>query len=494
MAPLEKPPTSAETEGSSEVGPRRRTTCRGSRLIWTSRCLRRPPPVPMSARPLREAASRTRHRSADSPPRSPGSTTTVRNRRLHPVLPKPSRARYRHPRANHRARMPDSRAKTRCRSSPASALPVPLALQRAATEHAFVADPPELGASERRSITGRPAPAAQPLEPISPPAPPVAVEAAPAPAVGLLGTRTPYVQLEPMVRSAPAGEVTAPVVQRVTFPAAGTTPSPPGARPPDAQLAQHLGRVALPDAVPVSRSSVELPVTVARSVTAEAVTPVLNAEETAYLPQPFASFADTGPEVAEVYELPTFPSPGGDATPLGPSLPQTAAPEHEPAAPEHEPALAQRSKTTLPALPIVQRQPAHDSSPDEADGGPPFDVECRGVVRLDVFRGRRRRAGERFHERRLHHCRADRRRDSRHFSAGSGASATGGRQRLRGRGADADAETTVAAAAAAPPGAPATGADVDELARRLFEPLSARLRSELWLDRERAGLMSDVRP
>jgi hypothetical protein len=30
------------------------------------------------------------------------------------------------------------------------------------------------------------------------------------------------------------------------------------------------------------------------------------------------------------------------------------------------------------------------------------------------------------------------------------------------------------------------------MARRLYEPLSARLRAEFWLDRERAGVMSDV--
>ena len=41
------------------------------------------------------------------------------------------------------------------------------------------------------------------------------------------------------------------------------------------------------------------------------------------------------------------------------------------------------------------------------------------------------------------------------------------------------------AAAGAIPGA--AGADLDEMARRLFDPLSARLRAELWLDRERAG-------
>jgi hypothetical protein len=50
----------------------------------------------------------------------------------------------------------------------------------------------------------------------------------------------------------------------------------------------------------------------------------------------------------------------------------------------------------------------------------------------------------------------------------------------------------------APGGAPAggapAGADLDEMARRLFEPLSARLRAEFWLDRERAGLMTDARP
>ena len=55
-----------------------------------------------------------------------------------------------------------------------------------------------------------------------------------------------------------------------------------------------------------------------------------------------------------------------------------------------------------------------------------------------------------------------------------------------------------APAAAAPPAAarrrpPGRTADLDEMARRLFEPLSARLRAELWLDRERAGLVTDAR-
>jgi hypothetical protein len=55
-------------------------------------------------------------------------------------------------------------------------------------------------------------------------------------------------------------------------------------------------------------------------------------------------------------------------------------------------------------------------------------------------------------------------------------------------------QSVAAAAVPAPAPAASAGADLDEMARRLFEPLSARLRAELWLDRERAGLMSDARP
>ena len=52
--------------------------------------------------------------------------------------------------------------------------------------------------------------------------------------------------------------------------------------------------------------------------------------------------------------------------------------------------------------------------------------------------------------------------------------------------------STPAAAAPAPAAAPAA-TNVDELARRLYEPLAARLREELWLDRERAGWLTDLR-
>ena len=62
------------------------------------------------------------------------------------------------------------------------------------------------------------------------------------------------------------------------------------------------------------------------------------------------------------------------------------------------------------------------------------------------------------------------------------------------------AAATAAGPAATTAGAAATGAaaapgavPLDELARRLFDPLAARLKAELRLDRERAGLLTDLR-
>jgi hypothetical protein len=55
------------------------------------------------------------------------------------------------------------------------------------------------------------------------------------------------------------------------------------------------------------------------------------------------------------------------------------------------------------------------------------------------------------------------------------------------------AGTTIAHGSAPSAPAPQPELDLDEMARRLFEPLCARLKAELWLDRERAGLISDAR-
>jgi hypothetical protein len=54
-------------------------------------------------------------------------------------------------------------------------------------------------------------------------------------------------------------------------------------------------------------------------------------------------------------------------------------------------------------------------------------------------------------------------------------------------------ESTPAAPAAGPGAAPTSGAALDELVRRLYDPLSARLKDELRLDRERAGVITDLR-
>ncbi|AII10346.1 hypothetical protein [Rhodococcus opacus] len=48
-------------------------------------------------------------------------------------------------------------------------------------------------------------------------------------------------------------------------------------------------------------------------------------------------------------------------------------------------------------------------------------------------------------------------------------------------------------ASAAPPPAGLTNPNIDELASRLYEPIVTRIKTELWLDRERAGLLSDPR-
>ena len=57
-----------------------------------------------------------------------------------------------------------------------------------------------------------------------------------------------------------------------------------------------------------------------------------------------------------------------------------------------------------------------------------------------------------------------------------------------------------AEAVAAPgqtPGATAatpSAEQLEEMARRLYEPMASRIRAELWQDRERAGLLTDLRP
>ena len=76
-------------------------------------------------------------------------------------------------------------------------------------------------------------------------------------------------------------------------------------------------------------------------------------------------------------------------------------------------------------------------------------------------------------------------------SAASGAA--GAAQNAVATAAGAAGGAVAGAAGAAGAAANALPTDLDELARRLFDPLSARLKSELWLDRERAGMVTDLR-
>ena len=54
------------------------------------------------------------------------------------------------------------------------------------------------------------------------------------------------------------------------------------------------------------------------------------------------------------------------------------------------------------------------------------------------------------------------------------------------------AAPTTTATAQAGGGVPAT-TNIQELVNQIYDPLAARLRAELWLDRERAGVLMDLR-
>ncbi len=80
--------------------------------------------------------------------------------------------------------------------------------------------------------------------------------------------------------------------------------------------------------------------------------------------------------------------------------------------------------------------------------------------------------------------------DSPAFPADSTPAAVG----LPTTAAPAAATALAVPAASAVPAAPVpAGPQLDELARQLFGPLAARLKAELRLDRERAGLLTDLR-
>jgi hypothetical protein len=58
--------------------------------------------------------------------------------------------------------------------------------------------------------------------------------------------------------------------------------------------------------------------------------------------------------------------------------------------------------------------------------------------------------------------------------------------------APAGGSAAAAGGAAAATGGKGGETDVDDLVSKLFDPLAARLRAELWLDRGRAGVLMDL--
>ncbi|MFI5706787.1 hypothetical protein [Kribbella sp. NPDC051620] len=80
--------------------------------------------------------------------------------------------------------------------------------------------------------------------------------------------------------------------------------------------------------------------------------------------------------------------------------------------------------------------------------------------------------------------------------AGAAGSTPGGQlaaEPSRAAGADGDgaAGGQGGAGGAGGAGAGMSAAEVDGLARRLYEPIARRLRAELWVDRERTGTLMD---
>ena len=148
---------------------------------------------------------------------------------------------------------------------------------------------------------------------------------------------------------------------------------------------------------------------------------------------------------------------------------------------------ARRQSTVMPPLPIVQRQAAPAEKPVAAptprSGGPvsfaslfaaASEASDSGYTTVQLLADDDSMPGD-------------------DAGAPTAADAAAPAVQREGEATPPSAPAPVGAAAPAGGAGPA-GADLDEMARRLFDPLAARLRAEFWLDRERAGLMTDARP
>ena len=149
------------------------------------------------------------------------------------------------------------------------------------------------------------------------------------------------------------------------------------------------------------------------------------------------------------------------------------------------PVPPRRPATVMPPMPIIQRHVAAETAPPQAHRS-----SSAGISFTSIFAAASEAAESGYTTVQLQ---AD---DSAH-SADAAEPESAPMAPAAGLSVQRESEPPPPSAPA-PGGAPAggapAGADLDEMARRLFEPLSARLRAEFWLDRERAGLMTDARP
>jgi hypothetical protein len=356
----------------------------------------------------------------------------------------------------------------------------------------------------------------------------------PVPTAGLLASRTPTLQLQQLSSAAPAP----PPVQRVTFladtvPAGAVAQRVPATAPatsmtghstdrqhsssgagsagavqPVGALQRSVGSPTMSSlrtaAPPVSIASGAASRPYASSERLGAVESDALGDSVRWEPVPLEqesedrseaspAYGTDGPAVVQrVVEFPTGPteSPAGPMSehsrswvPADSELvaldASAAVRQVEPPAPPRRPA------TVMPPMPIVQRHVAAETAPPQVHRS-----SSAGISFTSMFSAASEAAESGYTTVQLQ---AD---DSAH---GADAAEPESAPMAPAAGLSVQREGEAPPPSApAPGGAPAggapAGADLDEMARRLFEPLSARLRAEFWLDRERAGLMTDARP
>ncbi len=191
------------------------------------------------------------------------------------------------------------------------------------------------------------------------------------------------------------------------------------------------------------------------------------------------------PLVGEVWD----PERGFRAAPVGDET-STTQPMASPAAPSPVPLPAQWSSSTFPTAPATGRVGASEPAAPEDRTGPAGPVTVMSLQRMFEHDPSSAPTPSAEPVSRL----APEAVTAADAPWPSGAVLQRDSETSELSLGDHSASMTAAAPTAEVPAARgAIDVDIDDLARRLFDPLSARLRAELWLDRERAGLIADLR-